>query len=86
MYLIEKAKSNRNLMIEQIRKGFKMTIRSNLSSKERAILLELREDKSIIICPADDLNFIPTEAKGNREYRTTKIETNRRAPFQNSLC
>ena len=47
---IEKAKSIRHLMVEEIRKGFKMTIRSNLSAKERAILRELREDKSIIIC------------------------------------
>ena len=50
---IEKAQAIRNLLLSHIRKGLKMTIKSNLSVEEREILLELKNDESIIICSAD---------------------------------
>ena len=45
---IEKAQAIRNF-----RKGFKMTIKNNLSPEEREILKGLKDDVSIIICSAD---------------------------------
>jgi len=50
---IEKAQAIRNLLLSHIRKGFKMTIKNNLSAEEREILRELRNDVSIMICSAD---------------------------------
>ena len=50
---IEKAQAIWNLLLSHIRKGFKMTIKSNLSFEERQILKGLKEDTSIIICSAD---------------------------------
>ena len=47
------AQANGNLLLSLIRKGFKMTIKSNLSFEERQILKGLKEDTSIIICSAD---------------------------------
>ena len=50
---IEQAQAIRNLLLSHIRKGFKMTIKNNLSYEERQILKGLKEDTSIIICSAD---------------------------------
>jgi hypothetical protein len=50
---IEKAQKIRNLVSDHIQKGLKMTMRDNLTRNERAILRSLKNDNSIIICPAD---------------------------------
>ena len=51
---IEKAQAIRNFAaLPHIRKGFKMTIKSNLSAEEKEILRELKNDELIIICAAD---------------------------------
>ena len=42
-----------NLALIEIRKGCGMTVKSNLSKEEREILWKLKEDKSILIVPAD---------------------------------
>ena len=42
---IEKAQAIRNFMLSHIRKGFKLTIKSNLSAEEKEILGELKNDK-----------------------------------------
>jgi len=50
---IENAQKIRNLLLSHIRKGFQMRIKNNLSVEEREILKGLKNDMSIIICPAD---------------------------------
>ena len=50
---IENAQKIRNLLISHFCEGFKMKIKSNLSKDEREILKGLKDDVSIIICPAD---------------------------------
>ena len=50
---VEKARMIRNEVFIHLKKGYKMVIRNNLSVHQRKILQELKEDESIIICPAD---------------------------------
>ena len=50
----------------ELRKGFDMKIKSNLSREEREILREIGEDESIIICPADNRKAI--FIKDNKNY------------------
>jgi hypothetical protein len=40
-------------MTQQLKKGCKMRIRGNLTREERTVLKELKDDQTIIICPAD---------------------------------
>ena len=49
----------------ELRKGFDMKIKSNLSREEREILREIGEDELIIICPADKGKAIVIEDKEN---------------------
>ena len=58
---IEKAQAIRNLLLSHIRKGFKMTIKSNLSAEEKEILQELKNDESIILCSADEGKVVVVE-------------------------
>ena len=50
---IEKARAIRNEVFTHLKRGYKMTLKSNLMQAQRKILQELKEDESIIICPAD---------------------------------
>ena len=50
---VEKARSIRNVVFQHLKKGYKMTIKSNMSKRQREIIRELKEDDLIIICPAD---------------------------------
>ena len=50
---VEKARRIRNLVFEHLKRGYGMTIKSNLTASQRQVLRELKEDESIIICPAD---------------------------------
>ena len=36
-----------------MKRGYKLTLKSSLSIAQRRVLQELKEDESIIICPAD---------------------------------
>ena len=49
---VEKARMIRNEVFIHLKKGYKMVIRSNLSAHQRKVLQKLKEDESIIICPA----------------------------------
>ena len=49
----EKARMIRNEVFLHLKRGYKMKLKSNLSPEQRQILKELKEDDSIIICPAD---------------------------------
>ena len=46
-----------------------MTIKNNLSPEEREILKGLKDDVSIIICPADKGKAVVVEAKENYIYK-----------------
>jgi len=48
-----RAQGIRNLISGELRKGYDMKIKPNLSKEEREILREIGEDETIIICPAD---------------------------------
>ena len=50
---IEKARYVRNEMFLHLKRSYKMTIKSNLTPDQRRVLKELKEDNTIIICPAD---------------------------------
>ena len=50
---VEKARAIRNVVFDQLKRGYKMTLRSNLTQAQRKVLQELKQDDSIIICPAD---------------------------------
>jgi hypothetical protein len=50
---IEKAQQIRNSVLNQIRKGVGMKIKSNLNAEEHKLIKEITEDQTIIICPAD---------------------------------
>ena len=50
---IARAQGIRNLVSGELRKGYDMKIKPNLSKEEREILREIGEDETIIICPAD---------------------------------
>ena len=62
---VEKAQKIRNTVVQELRKSFKMTIRSNLSKEERQIWQKIREADSIIICPADKGKAIVIEDRDN---------------------
>ena len=47
------AQGIRNLVSGELRKGYDMKIKSNLSKEEREILKQIGDDETIIICPAD---------------------------------
>ena len=66
---IEKAQAIRNLLLSHIRKGFKMTIKNNLSPEEREILKGLKDDVSIIICSADKGKAVVVEDTENYIYK-----------------
>ena len=66
---IEKAQAIRNLLLSHIRKGFKMTIKNNLSPEEREILKGLKDDVSIIICSADKGKAVVVEDAENYIYK-----------------
>jgi len=44
---------NVHVVFDQLKRGYKMTLRSNLTQAQRKVLQELKQDDSIIICPAD---------------------------------
>ena len=48
-----RAQGIRNLVSGELRKGYDMKIKSNLSKEEREILKQIGDDETIIICPAD---------------------------------
>ena len=50
---IEKARAIQNEVFTHLKQGDKMTLKSNLMQTQRKILQELKEDASIIKCPAD---------------------------------
>jgi hypothetical protein len=50
---IEKARYVRNEVFLHLKRSYKMTIKSNLTPDQRRVLKELKEDDTIIICPAD---------------------------------
>ena len=50
---VEKARALRNVVFDQLKRGYKMTLRSNLTQAQRKVLQELKQDDSIIICPAE---------------------------------
>ena len=50
---IEKARYVRNEVFLHLKRSYKMTIKSNLTPDHRRVLKELKEDDTIIICPAD---------------------------------
>ena len=54
----------------ELRKGFDMKIKSNLSKEEREILREIGKDETIIICPADKGKAIVNEDKENYIQKT----------------
>ena len=62
---IEKAQRIRNTVVQELKKSFKMTIRSNLSKEERQILQKIREEDSIIMCPVDKGKAIVIEDRDN---------------------
>jgi hypothetical protein len=50
---VEKARAIRNVVFSELKRGYKMTLRSNLTQAQRKVLQDLKQDESIIICPAD---------------------------------
>ena len=48
-----RAQGIRNLVSGELRKGYDMKIKSNLSKEEREILKQIGDDETVIICPAD---------------------------------
>ena len=62
---VARAQGIRNMVTGELRKGFDMKIKSNLSREEREILREIGEDETIIICPADKGKAIVIEDKEN---------------------
>ena len=48
-----RAQGIRNLVSGELRKGYDMKIKSNLSKEEREILKGIGDDETIVICPAD---------------------------------
>ena len=58
---VEKARSIRNVVFQHLKKGYKMTIKSNMSKRQREIIKELKEDESDIICPADKGKAVAVE-------------------------
>ena len=51
--LVEKTRAIRNEVFAHLKRGYKFILKSNLSKMQRRVLQELKEDESIIICPAD---------------------------------
>ena len=62
---IARAQGIRNMVSGELRKGFDMKIKTNLSKEEREILRKIGEDETIIICPADKGKAIVIEDKEN---------------------
>ena len=60
---IEKAQQIRNSVLNQIRKGVGMKIKSNLNAREHKLIKEITEDQTIIICPADKGKVVVVEAR-----------------------
>jgi len=58
-----RAQGIRNLVSGELRKGYDMKIKSNLSKEEREILKQIGDDETIIICPADKGKAIVIEDK-----------------------
>ena len=50
---LEKARLIRNEVFLHLKRGYKMVIKSNLTAAQRKVLQELKQDDTIIICPAD---------------------------------
>ena len=50
---VEKARYVQNEVFLHLKRSYKMTIKSNLTPDQRRVLKELKEDDTIIICPAD---------------------------------
>ena len=46
-----------------MKRSYKMTIKSNLTPDQRRVLKELKEDNTIIICPADKGKAVVVEDK-----------------------
>ena len=68
---IEKAQQIRNSVLNQIRKGVGMKIKSNLNAEEHKLIKEITEDQTIIICPADKGKAIVIE---DRETYLSKMQ------------
>ena len=68
---VEKARRIRNEVFQQLKKGYKMKLRSNLSPAQRKVLNELKADDSIIICPADKGKAVVVE---DRETYLSKMQ------------
>ena len=60
---VEKATSIRNVVFQHLKQGYKMKIKANLTRRQREIIKELKEDNSIIICPADKGKAVVIEDK-----------------------
>ena len=68
---VEKARRIRNEVFQQLKKGYKMKLRRNLSPAQRKVLNELKADDSIIICPADKGKVVVVE---DRETYLSKMQ------------
>ena len=68
---MEKARAIRNEVSIHLKKGYKLTLKSNLTPTQRKILKELKEDDSIIICPADKGKAVVVE---DRETYLAKMQ------------
>ena len=66
---VQKARAIRNEVFNHLKRSYKMTLKSNLTTAQRKVLRELMEDDSIIICPADKGKAVVVE---DRETYLTK--------------
>ena len=58
-----RAQGIRKLILGELRKGYDMKIKSNLSKEEREIFKQIGDDETIIIYPADKGKTIVIEDK-----------------------
>ena len=67
---IEKARMIRNEVFLHLKKGYKMVIKKNLTAAQIKVLRELKEDDSIIICPADKGKAVVVEDRDTYMAKT----------------
>jgi len=67
---VEKARAIRNEVFAQLKRGYKMKLKSNLTQAQRKVLQDLKEDESIIICPADKGKAVVVEDRDSYLAKT----------------
>jgi len=60
---VQKARAIRNEVFNHLKRSYKMTLKSNLTTAQRKVLRELMDGDSIIICPADKGKAVVVEDK-----------------------